>query len=238
MKGSIGFVSLCLIAFSGHLFAKTKYLDVRLHSDAQSASNPPYANSTCTNISFQKVNSDLLRRYVIVPEKFINDSFPTPRIVDTDTNYLELSSHLRAALSEIGFQEASRAEEADIEISVSYGISSKSVYVSSGTTSMISGTISPSASKSTFSGTMTSKPTFTSSNKNPYMRIIKLTANPAYVRGKGNTCVWEMFAINDSKNNSIEDFRGIFPYMVEAMKPHIGKYREEYFFEVRIPVKM
>lgn len=237
MKISINFLIISLIIFSNPLYARSKYLEVRLHADAQSATNPLYSNSSCTNISRKKVNADEMKRYVIIPGSYYSDGVhPYHRIVDSDDNFQILSNQLRSALTERGFQEVSRAEDADIEINLSYGILIKSTHVSPRNSSVTSGTISSSGSSITYSGTTIDKPISSSSTKGAYTRIIKLDANPAYVVGKGTTCVWEITAHNDSSTKSIDDFREMFPYFIEAMKPYIGRYREEYFFNVRVPI--
>ena len=165
--------------------------------------------------------------------------FPGGKGVEAgDLQFQEFAGYVEKVLIEKGFVRAATFEDADVAIFLAYAIGDPQTYqytysiptwgqtgVSSSRTS---GTVSSYGNVGTYSGTTTYTPTYgvTGSNTHvgtntAYTRFLFLDAYdvPTYAKEKRMAQVWKTSVVSTGSSG---DLRLVVPYMVAAMKPHLG----------------
>ena len=155
-----------------------------------------------------------------------------------DLQFKEFAGYVEKVLAEKGFVKAGTFEDADVAIFLAYAIGDPQTYhytysiptwgqtgVSSSRTY---GTVSSYGSRATYSGTTTYTPTYgvTGStthvgSNTVYSRFLFLDAYdvPTYAKEKRMAQVWKTSVVSTGSSG---DLRLVVPYMVAAIKPHLG----------------
>jgi hypothetical protein len=156
-----------------------------------------------------------------------------------DLQFKEYAGYIDIALQKIGYKKAEKPSDANIAIFLSYSISdphhhqysySIPTYGQTGVSSSNTyGTLSSYGNNTTYSGTTTYTPTYgvTGSTSHTgtsitYVRTMQLTAFDVsnYSADKEMINLWKTSVIS---NGSSGDLRLIFPVLVAAAMPYIGK---------------
>jgi len=155
-------------------------------------------------------------------------------IAKTDLQFKEFSRYVIKALNSKGYVKVEDAKEAEIAISLLYGISAPQQRASSvplyGQTGISSsstlGTISTYGSTSTYSGTTSYTPTYGIVGAIPvtrtaYTRYLVLDAYDLerFKQSKEAVEVWKTTVISSGSSG---DLRRVFPYLIVGATPYLG----------------
>lgn len=170
------------------------------------------------------------RRYLLVPGN--------SDVRESDLQFQEFASYVKVALRDKGFIEAASFENADVAIFVTYDIGDPQTHRYSysvpiwGQTGVASrttqGTVSAYGNTATYSGTTTYTPSYgmvgsstQTSSYTTYSRFLTLDAYDiaSYIEREEMIQIWRTSVVS---TGSSDDLRLVMPYMIAAMKPHLG----------------
>lgn len=180
--------------------------------------------------SLARADATAKKRYILMPGN--------KNVEVADLQFQEFAAYIDKALAEKGFVKTTTFQEADVAVFLTYAIGDPQTHQYTyslptwGQTGVASshthGTVSSYGSMGTYSGTTTYTPTYgvTGSTTHvgshtTYTRFLVLDAYDVATHIKENKMnqVWKTSAISTGSSN---DLRQVVPYMVTAMKPHLG----------------
>lgn len=180
--------------------------------------------------SLAQADATVKKRYILMPGN--------KNVVVGDLQFQEFAAYIDKALTEKGFVKTNTYEEADVAVFLTYAIGDPQTHQytysfptwgqTGAASSHTHGTVSSYGGMATYSGTTTYTPTYgvTGSTthvgrRTTYTRFLLLDAYDVatYIKENKMNQVWKTSVISTGSSN---DLRLVVPYMITAMKPHLG----------------